>query len=64
MWFVAESSDVFWTLFASIGLPFEQGCGFGMFIPDPDFFHPGSRIPDPTTATKEKGEKFVFYLFL
>jgi hypothetical protein len=29
-----------------------QCCGFGMFIPDPTFFHPGSRIrlfsiPDP-----------------
>jgi hypothetical protein len=31
-----------------------------MFIPDPDFFpipDPGSRIPDPKTATKERGEK-------
>jgi hypothetical protein len=33
-----------------------------MFIPDPDFFPTlipdlGSRIPDPKTATKEKGEK-------
>jgi hypothetical protein len=26
--------------------------GSGMFIPDP-----GSRIPDPKTATKERGEK-------
>jgi hypothetical protein len=26
-----------------------------MFIPDPDFCP--SRIPDPKTATKEKGEK-------
>jgi hypothetical protein len=26
-----------------------------MFIPDPDFYP--SRIPDPKTATKEKGEK-------
>ncbi len=26
-----------------------------MFIPDPDFFP--SRIPDPKTATKERGEK-------
>jgi hypothetical protein len=30
-----------------------------MFIPDPDFIHPGSRISDPTTTTKEKGEIFV-----
>jgi hypothetical protein len=22
-------------------------CGFGMFIPDPNVFHPGSRIQDP-----------------
>jgi hypothetical protein len=26
--------------------------------------HPGSWIPDPTTATKEKGEKFVVLPFL
>jgi hypothetical protein len=30
-------------------------CGSGMFIPDPDFY--SSRIPDPKTATKERGEK-------
>jgi hypothetical protein len=29
-----------------------------MFIPDPKY--PGSRIPDPTTATKEEGGKFEF----
>jgi hypothetical protein len=34
-----------------------------MFIPDPDFYpfripDPESRIPDPKTATKERGEKF------
>jgi hypothetical protein len=29
-----------------------QCCGSGMFIPDP-----GSRIPDPKTATKEREEK-------
>jgi hypothetical protein len=29
-------------------------------IPDPDFYP--SRIPDPKTATKERGEKF-FWLF-
>jgi hypothetical protein len=28
-----------------------------MFIPDPDFSPPGSRIPDPKTSTKERGEK-------
>jgi hypothetical protein len=33
-----------------------------MFIPDPDFYPSripdlGSRIPDPKTATKERGEK-------
>jgi hypothetical protein len=34
-----------------------------MFIPDPDFYP--SRIPDPKTATKEKGEKFLLsFLFL
>jgi hypothetical protein len=26
--------------------------GYGMFIPDPDFTHPGSRIPDPKTPMK------------
>jgi hypothetical protein len=28
-------------------------------ISNPDFIHPGSRIPDPTTATAEEGKKFV-----
>jgi hypothetical protein len=33
-----------------------------MFIPDPDFHpfripDPGSRIPDPKTATKQRGDK-------
>jgi hypothetical protein len=33
-----------------------------MFIPDPDFYP--SRIPDPKTVTKERGEKkFVIILF-
>jgi hypothetical protein len=32
-----------------------QCCGSGMFIPDPDFYP--SRISDPKTATKERGEK-------
>jgi hypothetical protein len=35
-----------------------------MFIPDPDFYSSrildlGSRIPDPKTATKERGEKKI-----
>jgi hypothetical protein len=41
-------------------------CGSGMFIPDRIliFTHPGSRIPDPKTVTKERGEKkFVIILF-
>ena len=43
-------------------LGINQCCGSGMFIPDPGsriliFTHPGSRIPDPKTATKERGEK-------
>jgi hypothetical protein len=41
-----------------------QCCGSGMFIriPDPDF-NP-SQIPDPKTATKERGEKkFIVILF-
>ena len=41
---------------------YAQCCGSGMFIPDPDFYPSripdlGSRIPDPKTATKERGEK-------
>jgi hypothetical protein len=28
-----------------------------MFIPDPDFYP--SRIPDPKTATKERGKKIL-----
>ncbi len=35
-----------------------QCCGSGMFIPDP-----GSRIPDPKTATKERGEKKILSYF-
>jgi hypothetical protein len=31
-----------------------------MFIPDPDFYP--SRIPDPKTATKERGEKKIVVL--
>jgi hypothetical protein len=36
-------------------------------IPDPDFYpsripDPGSRIPDPKTATKERGEKKFFVI--
>jgi hypothetical protein len=35
-------------------------------IPDPDFY--SSRIPDPKTATKERGEKkfvvITFYVFV
>jgi hypothetical protein len=33
----------------------QQCCGSGMFIPDPHFYP--SRIPDPETAKKERGEK-------
>jgi hypothetical protein len=36
-------------------------------IPDPDFYpswilDPGSRIPDPKTATKERGGKKIFVI--
>ncbi len=39
-----------------------QCCGSGRFIPDPGSWllpipDPGSRIPDPKTATKERSEK-------
>ncbi len=52
---------------------FLQCCGSGMFIPDPGsriliFTHPGSRIPDlgsripdPKTGRKERGEKKKFF---
>jgi hypothetical protein len=47
---------------------FYQCSGSGMFIPDPDFYLSGisdlgSRIPDPKTVTKEKGEKNSFHTF-
>jgi hypothetical protein len=29
-----------------------QCCGSGMFIPEPNFFHPGSRISDPHKRIK------------
>jgi hypothetical protein len=39
---------------------FIQDSGFRILI----FTHPRSRIPDPTTATKERGEKkLMSYLF-
>jgi hypothetical protein len=46
----------------AVRLCYFQCCGSGMFIPDPDFYpsripDPGSRIPDPKTATKDRGEK-------
>jgi hypothetical protein len=45
-----------------------QFCGSGILIPDPNFFtNPGSRflsIPDPTTATKEEGEKLILFCSL
>jgi hypothetical protein len=39
-----------------------------MFIPDPDFYPSripdlGSRIPDPKTAIKERGEKTSCHTF-
>jgi hypothetical protein len=43
-----------------------QCCGSGMFIPDSDFLifvYPGSRTPDPKTATKERGEKNLMSYF-
>jgi hypothetical protein len=45
----------------------DPGCLYR--IPDPDFYpsrisDPGSRIPDPKTATRERGEKkFVVITF-
>jgi hypothetical protein len=37
-----------------------QCCGSGMFIPDPDFYP--SRISDPKTAKKERGEKIFLVI--
>ncbi len=40
-----------------------QCCGFGMFIPDPNFFHPGYRvkkIPDPESGSASKNWSTVF----
>ena len=44
-----------------------QCCGSGMFSPDPGsgflaIPDPGSRIPDPKTATKERSEKKIFVI--
>ncbi len=44
------------------GSDYHQCCGSGMFIPDPGSWFllipdPGSRIPDPKTATKEGWKK-------
>jgi hypothetical protein len=64
MWqnFCCSNGRVGWMLLRRTppGIPsftfsFKQCCGSGMFIPDPDFFP--SRIPDPKTALKERGEK-------
>jgi hypothetical protein len=50
-----------------LGSVADKGCLFR--IPDPDFYpsripNLGSRIPNPKTATKERGEKkFVVILF-
>jgi hypothetical protein len=34
---------------------YDQCCGSGMLIPDSDFYP--SRIPDPKTVTKKRGEQ-------
>jgi hypothetical protein len=43
----------------------KQCCGSGMFIPDHDFFYPGSFISDPGSYNnkKEEGEIFFGLLF-
>jgi hypothetical protein len=38
----------------------DSGCLSGILI----FVHPGSRIPDPKTATKEKDKKIVLPFFV
>jgi hypothetical protein len=56
----------------SFQFQYKQFCGSVMYIPDRDFYASlipdfGSRIPDPKTATKERGEKNLlsyFFFFL
>jgi hypothetical protein len=48
-------------------LKFNQCCGFGVFIPDPNLFHPSSLISDPGSNHKQKwggGKIFFFSPFL
>ncbi len=56
------------TMFSWAGDNYKQCGGSGMFIPDPDFYPsriPDPRIPDPKTATTERGEKnFCCHIFL
>ncbi len=55
--FIQKSCSLFFfpTEIFPISKTLEQCCGSGMFIPDPgSWFLP---IPDPKTATKERGEK-------
>jgi hypothetical protein len=39
-----------------------QCCGSGIKIRDPDFYP--SRIPDPKTATKKRGEKKLVFILV
>jgi hypothetical protein len=47
----------------------QQCCGSGVFIPDPNFIHPGLRISDPGSPIQKRQQKrgvkskFLFYLF-
>ncbi len=34
-----------------------QCCEYGMFVPDPNFFHPGSWIPDPNFSIPDPGSR-------
>ncbi len=48
---------IFWSFLSEINQGSGQFCGSGMFIPDSDFYP--SRIPDPKTAAKKRGEKKI-----
>jgi hypothetical protein len=49
--------DAGWRPFKCSSYFQKQCCGSGMFIPDPTFFHPGSRIPDPNFSIPDPGSR-------
>ncbi len=49
------NDKIYWRKLRNFLISAKQCCESGMFISDPDFYP--SRIPDPKTAIKERGEK-------